>query len=85
MLLTNGNTFSDVINAIGSSMLRVGVQVKGFADGGRESFVNRSAPDVPIVPEPSGLVLGCTACLGLFLCSRKRKTHAHINHPSAAE
>lgn len=72
MLLTGGKSFSDVIGAIGSSVLRVGVQVKGFANGGKESFVNRPSPDVPIVPEPTSLVLGCTACAGLFLMRRRR-------------
>lgn len=74
MLLTAGKSFNDVVSAIGSSMLRVGVQVKGFANGGKESFVNRSASDVPIVPEPSSLLLGCSACLGLFMARKRRRS-----------
>ncbi|MBI1313469.1 PEP-CTERM sorting domain-containing protein [bacterium] len=76
--LASGVSFSDVIAAINSAALRVGIHVQGFANGGSESFVNVNPtnPDgPPIVPEPTGLALAGIA-LGGLLVKRRRRSHS---------
>jgi len=38
--LQSGHTFAEIITALNSGALRIGIHVTGFADGGSESFVN---------------------------------------------
>ncbi len=51
--LDAGETFSDVIDAIVSGDLRIGLHVQAFADGGSASFVN-----IPHAPLPGAVILG---------------------------
>ncbi len=60
--------FQDVLSALYSGDLMVGLHVQGFADGGSESFVQHSNS----VPEPSTLLLLGASVLGLAGFSRKR-------------
>ena len=77
MNLASGKTFWDVISGINNSVLRVGLHVQGFANGGSESFVNVN-PDnptgPPIVPEPTGLALASLALGGLLIKRRGRNS-----------
>jgi len=69
-----GERFSDVLTAINSSALRIGLQVQGFSGGGSESFVNATpGGSPPLVPEPSGLALAGLALAGLFARRARRK------------
>jgi hypothetical protein len=61
--LANGVSANDVINALGSGSLRVGVHVINFASGGSESFVN--------TPEPAALLLGALGLAGLAAFRRR--------------
>lgn len=69
-----GSAFSDVVDAINSSALRIGIHVQGFNSGGSESFVNMtpSGPP-PVVPEPSGLALAGLAAVGLVFRRRRKQ------------
>ncbi|MGR9107169.1 MAG: hypothetical protein ACU843_09595 [Gammaproteobacteria bacterium] len=42
--LQTGRSFADVIDALSSGEMRIGIQVRDFAGGGSESFVNDPAP-----------------------------------------
>ncbi len=61
-------TYQDVINALESGNLRVGLHVIAYADGGSESFVNNTTP----VPLPATIwLLG--AGLTTMIASRMRR------------
>lgn len=79
LTLTTGHIFNDVISAIQSTALRVGIHVQGFANGGSESFINNPTgtvtPPPPVVPEPSSILLLGTALVGLAI-GRRRFGHA---------
>ncbi len=64
--LGSGVAPADVITALNSGALRVGLHVINFASGGSESFVT-----VP-VPEPSTLLLGAVGLAGLAAVARRR-------------
>lgn len=64
--LLPGMDFSDVVDALNSGELRIGIHVQGFASEGSESFVNR-------VPEPSTVLLLGVGLVGLGLINRKRR------------
>lgn len=66
--LANGRIFDNVIAALGSGDLRVGIHVQGFANCGSESFVNNN-----VIPAPGALVLG-TIGLGSISWLRRRRT-----------
>lgn len=76
LTLSAGQVFNNVISALQSSSLRVGIHVQGFANGGSESFINNPTgtvtPPPPVVPEPSSLVLAGTALVGLAIARRRR-------------
>jgi len=62
------NTLADVIQALNSGALRVGLHVQSIgATGGSEGFVN-------IVPEPGFYGLLALGLGGLFLAARRRQT-----------
>lgn len=66
--LLGGNTIADIITAIGTGDLRVGIHVQGFASGGSESFI--------LVPAPGAIVLssiGALAVAGLRTIKNKKK------------
>jgi len=51
-----GKTLTDVLNALNSGDLRIGIHVIGFADGGSESFIN--CPPTTVIPAPGAILLG---------------------------
>ena len=64
--LVNNRTFGDVLNAMNTGQLRVGLHVGAFAGGGSEAFLSQ-------VPEPStyAAVLAL-AMVALFVVARRR-------------
>lgn len=78
MNLASGRSYLDVLNAMANSSLRVGLYVRGFSNGGAESFVNNAnnVGGVPIVPEPSSMALAGLAGVGLLFCRRKKTARA---------
>lgn len=74
--LVGGFGIDDVIAALNSGELRVGVHMIGFADGGSEGFVtvgdNPPPPPPPsVIPAPLG---GAMACIGFAgIAARRRR------------
>jgi hypothetical protein len=67
--LASGYTLADVDNALASGMLRFGVHVIAWADGGSEAFVND--PGTPnLIPSPLASVMGAA---GLSLIGARRR------------
>ena len=50
-----GDLFDNVIAAIDTGQLRIGIHVQGFASGGSESFVTGNG--ISSVPEPAAMLL----------------------------
>ncbi len=66
--LRNHSDFDDVIAALDSGVLRVGIHVQGFSSGGSESFIH-----APAVPEPSSALLSALA-IGAVGCTLRRRS-----------
>lgn len=67
--LASGSTWSDVINAMGTGSLRIGLHVQSIGTtGGSEGFINTPNP----IPEPA--TLGLVGAGLLLLGWRRRKT-----------
>ena len=73
MKLKSGYRLWNVVSAINSLTLRVGLNVQGFSNGGTESFINPTpgGNPPPMVPEPTGLALAGIAA-GCFFLKRRR-------------
>ena len=73
LALQNGASFDDVLAALNAGDITIGLHVRGFEDGGSESFVNTTAP----VPEPSSVFLvafGALAGLATLRWRGRKKT-----------
>jgi hypothetical protein len=70
-LLANGKNFGDVISAMESGALRIGLHVQsiGGLTGGSDSYINNPTP----VPVPAALPLFASGLAGLGWLSRRRK------------
>ncbi|MBM4382368.1 MAG: hypothetical protein FJ091_03265 [Deltaproteobacteria bacterium] len=67
--LASGRTFADVVSALESGSLKIGVfMVANTPTTGEASLVNLPRP----VPEPVAALMGGVACLGLALLGRRR-------------
>ncbi len=75
LYIAAGKTFGDLVTAITTQTVRMGVYMTGFAYAGTESFVNTptNIAPVPVTPEPSSMALGGLACVGLLLRRRKKQ------------
>lgn len=83
LLQLAGNTvFDDVIDALASTRLKVGVQLKGFDDWGKESFINvpsgTGGSQPPAVPEPSAMALAGLAIVGLVARRRRQSSDSDV-------
>lgn len=58
-------SFADLIVDLDAGLMRVGLHVQGFADGGSESFVNDGRKVPPVIPVPAALPLALFGMLGL--------------------
>ena len=69
-ILFEDASFTDVIAAINSLDLRIGIHVQGFASGGSESFVNGNG--ISSVPEPAAMLLLGGGLICLAVVGRKK-------------
>lgn len=70
--LASGYTVADVDAALESGMLRFGVHVISWPDGGSEAFLNDpGTPNLNLIPSPLAGVMGA-AGLGLLSARRRR-------------
>jgi hypothetical protein len=60
--------FDNVLDDLGSQSLRIAVQMKGFASGGKEALINKSFS----IPSPDAMVLASIGA-GLVIYLRRRK------------
>jgi hypothetical protein len=68
--ILNGE-FNDVLTALNSGSLLVGIHVQSFANGGSESFIN--GPPAAPVPEPTTLILLGAGLVGFAGFRKKLK------------
>ncbi|MFI4859908.1 MAG: hypothetical protein ACIAXF_04405 [Phycisphaerales bacterium JB063] len=68
VLFSHSGAFQDIVNAIESGELRIGLHAQSFANGGSESFVTSTG-----VPSPSAAALGLLMIAGLG--NRRRRQH----------
>lgn len=78
-----GRYFSDVVDAISTGSIRMGVYMSGFSYTGWESFVSNptNIAPVPVTPEPSSMALAGLACVGLLFRRRKAVTAKNAELP----
>ena len=62
--------FTEIIDAMNSGALRVGIHVQAYASGGSESFITDGDNGVTIVPEPASMIL---AMIGMSLVGGLKK------------
>lgn len=68
-------SYSDVINAINSGELRVGIKIKSLPDGSSEWAVNSKASSTSLVPEPATLMLLAFGCAAVLTAGKKSITY----------